>query len=469
MLPPEKIFKAYDIRGIYPDEINEQNIISIIRAIVTFLRGDNKEFKLVLGRDMRISSPSLHKVIIDTLQKLGVEVLDLGIVSTPTVYYAVLKFNAAGGLQLSASHNPKEYNGLKIIKRGDKGLIKIGKNNGMDKIKELALNDDSIMESDLPKSGQITEVDTNQLVADEVDHAMQIAGNPEIKEFKIVADAANSMGAVYLDALFKKIPGQLIKMNFDLDGTFPAHQADPLQSENLIDLQKKVIEQKADLGLAPDGDGDRMFYIDEKGQIIKSSIITALVAQELLRQESGQRIVTNTQAILNPKLVTEQYGGELVISKTGHAYITEKMTEVDAIFGGEMSGHYYFKDTGFAESQIPVVLMILKVMTRDNKKLSEIVREIKKSQESGEINFKVKNAEEVIDVLKKEFGDGVLDTLDGVTISFPEWRFNIRSSNTEPLLRLNLEEHMGKEDEARKIKIMSLINQYAEIDQEIKK
>lgn len=461
MLPPEKIFKAYDIRGIYPTDINEENVVAIAHALVKFFSKNqdlNSPLKIGVGRDMRISSPGLHDVIVKTFVEDGAEVIDFGVVSTPTLYFAVRKYEYDGGIQISASHNPKEYNGIKVVKNGPKGIIKVGKNNGLMEIKDLALTYESVESS---HSGKVTDIDTKDILNEEIENALNITGHPTIKPFKIVADAANAMGSVYLNALFEKIPGELIRMNFDLDGSFPAHQADPLQAKNLEDLQRKVVEEKADLGIEPDGDGDRMFFVDEQGEIVIASIITALVAREFLMEVAGKNVVTDINNIYTPKEIVEEYGGKLVVSRVGHGFITEKMTETEAIFGGETSGHYYFKDTGFAESQLPVLLFVLKTMTRENKKLSELVAELKRAEESGEINFKVKNAPELIEKIKSEFPDGEIDTTDGVAINFPDWRFTLRSSNTEPLLRLNVEQLGSKLDEEKKRRIMDLINQYA--------
>jgi phosphomannomutase len=435
---PEHIFKAYDIRGLYPEEINEENIGAIVKSIYKLLQGDSNEpIKIIISRDMRISSPSLHKVAIQTLKECGADVLDIGIVSTPTFYYSVFKYKVVGGFQISASHNPKQYNGIKIAKYSPNGLIKVGKNAGMDQIREGAIQG---VEVGSTKEGEVTEIDTDELLKEEVTNALEIVGNPEIKDFKIVADPANAMGAQYIDALFKKIPGNLIRMNFELDGTFPAHQPDPLQADTLTDLKKRVLAEEADLGLAPDGDGDRLFFIDEKGEIVPASIITALVAKYLLKRYKGEKILADIRYIMTPKKVTEEQGGEFLMTRVGHAFITEKMHDEGGIFAGESSGHYYFKATGNAESQLPVILTVLQAMTEENKKLSQIVKELKRSWESGEFNFRVKNALEILEAVKQKYSDGELETLDGVAITYADWRFNIRTSNTEPLIRLNVEE-----------------------------
>lgn len=452
---PRHIFKGYDIRAIYPTEMDEENIVPIVKAIYTFLhkdKPDNEPLTLVVGTDMRISSPSLTKVAIQTLIDLGANVIDIGMVSTPTFYFAVFNYGYEAGFQITASHNPKEWNGIKIVKNSPKGLIKIGKPTGIEEIKELALAGKSIVSSG---KGLVTK--KTGILEDEMKKTLEIVGSPQIKSFKIVADAANAMGAQYIDALFKEIPGELIRMNFEPDGTFPAHQPDPLQSETLVDLQKRVVDEKADLGLAPDGDGDRLFFIDEKGGVVPPSIITALVAREMLKNNPGETILFDIRYILTPQKIVEESGGKPVITKVGHAFITQQMHETGAIFAGESSGHYFFRDTGNAESQMPIILTVLKVMTDEGKKLSEIVKELRRSYESGEINFKISNAQEIMEIFKERYTGGTLSTLDGIAINYPNWRLSIRSSNTEPLMRLNIEAYEKEILNEKKEEIVDII------------
>lgn len=453
-----KIFKAYDIRGIYPTDINEENVIPITKAIYKFFADKlaNPSFTIAVGRDMRTSSPGLWKVVTETLVACGAHVVDLGLVSTPTFYFAVSHFNYQAGLQITASHNPKEYNGLKFVMNTPTGLLKIGKPTGMEDIKKMALENPTV---DQTHPGTMTE---NTNVVDlEVENALSLLGNPEIKPFKVVADPANAMAALYIDALFKKIPGELIKMNFELDGTFPAHQADPLQPATLVDLQKRVVAEKADLGLAPDGDGDRLFFINEKGEVVQASLITALVATELLKKNPGAKIVTDLKFILTPEQIVKENGGEFVICKTGHAFITEKMTSTGALFAGEASAHYYYKATGNAESQVCTIVTVLKEMTEKAEPLSKLVEEFRRSYESGEINFEVENAAEIMDKLKEKYRDGEFSDLDGVAISYPSWRFVTRMSNTEPLLRFAVEAKTQEEMEQKRDQLVSFINSVA--------
>lgn len=448
------IFKSYDIRGIYPTEINEDTVSQIAKSIYKFIadRKNKVNPTILIGQDMRVSSPSLFEVVKRSLTEAGAKVIDAGLVSTPTFYYGVFSKNYDGGMQISASHNPKEYNGVKIVMNSPQGLIKIGKSTGMEDIKNLSL------EGINPKNPGGEESKLENILDDEVDNAIRICGNPKIAKFKIVADAANAMGALYVDALFKKVPAELIKMNFELDGTFPAHQPDPLQHETLVDLQKKIVEEKADLGLAPDGDGDRHFFIDENGEIVPPSIITSIVAKELLKKHPGETILFDVRYILTPQKIVEENGGKSEVTKVGHAYITEAMHKTGGIFAGESSAHFFFRETGNGESPMPVILTVLSVMTREGKKLSEVAKEMQRSHESGEINFKVSNALEIMQALKFRYSQGDLSELDGIAISFPDFRFSVRTSNTEPLMRLNLEAYDKEIMENKKIELVGVIN-----------
>jgi len=450
------IFKGYDIRAVYPTDINEENIVQIIKAIYTFLIRDHKNkktFTLVVGTDMRTSSPSLTKVAIKTLLDLGAKIIDVGVVSTPTFYFAVSHYGYDAGIQITASHNPKEWNGIKIVKKGARGLIKIGKPTGIEEIKEMAIKG----EGTNPQAGGNVTKKTG-IIEEEVENALEIVGNPNIKRFKIVADAANAMGSQYINAVFGKVPADLIRMNFELDGTFPAHQPDPLQSETLVDLQKKVVSEKADLGLAPDGDGDRLFFIDEKGNVVPPTIITSIVAKYLLSKYPRERVLVDIRYILTPLKIIKESGGKAGITKVGHAYITEEMNKNGGIFAGESSGHYFFRDTGNAESQIPTILIVLNVLTSKNIPLSKLVDEYRRSYESGEINFKIANSEEVLEAIKEKYSDGQVETMDGVAVSFPRFRFSVRTSNTEPLLRLNVEALDKKTMEEKRVELVNLIN-----------
>ncbi|MCL4354125.1 phosphomannomutase/phosphoglucomutase [Patescibacteria group bacterium] len=449
------IFKGYDIRGIYPTDLNEETIVPVTKAIYAFFHKDkpkNEPLTIVVGTDMRISSPSLTKKVIETLVSLGAQVVDIGIVSTPSFYFAVSHYNYECGMQITASHNPKEWNGIKFVKNSPNGLIKIGKTTGMPEIKELSLNGTSLK----PTTGGKVEKKEG-ILDDEVQNALRISGNPNINKFKVVADAANAMGSQYIEEIFKKLSGDLVRMNFELDGTFPAHQPDPLQAKNLVDLQKKVLEEKADLGLAPDGDGDRLFFIDEKGQIVPPTIITSIIAKNLLKDHPGETILVDIRYLLTPKKILEENGGKMHVVKVGHAFITEAMHKTGAIFGGESSAHYFYRDTGNAESQMATIIAILKALTESGKTLSQLADEYRRSFESGEFNFETENSVKIMDELKQKYADGTLDNLDGIAINYPNWRFSVRTSNTEPLLRLNVESFDRETMEQKRDDIVQLI------------
>lgn len=430
------IFKSYDIRGIYPTQINEENIETIIKAIYKFFYDSIQKPKpsIVLAYDMRLSGPQLFEKAKKTLIEMGASVIDVGQLSTPSFYFTVFHYKYDCGIQITASHNPKEWNGMKFVKYTPKGLIKIGKPTGMDEVKQMAVDGVSFAPT---TQGTVTQ--KQGILEDEVNATLELLGNPQIKKLKIVADPGNAMGAQYIGALFEKVPVDLIKMNFELDGNFPVHEPNPLDFETLKDLQKKVVEEKADLGIATDGDGDRIYFIDEKGSIIPATSVTSIVARELLKKYPGDIIYFDIRDILGPQKIVKEFGGKSEIVRVGHAYITEAMNKTAGIFAGESSGHMFFRANGNAESNLPVIMIILKAISEEGKPLSEIVEELRRSHESGEFNFKVSNSNDILDQLKDKYKDGELWELDGVSVSYGNWRFNVRTSNTEPLLRLNVE------------------------------
>lgn len=433
------IFKAYDIRGLYPSDISEESFPVIIKAIYTFLSQDikSKKLRVILGRDMRISSPQLFKIAKEELVKMGATIIDVGLVSTPTFYFSVLKYEGDCGIQISASHNPPEWNGIKFVKKSGNNLIKIGKNTGMSKVQELAQAQKFLQPE---KEGTVEEIPT--ACKDEVDFALNHVKPQNIKKLKVVADPANAMGITYLEELFKRLPCTLVKMNFELDGTFPAHQPDPLVFKNLEDLRKKVLEEKADLGIAPDGDGDRVFFINEKGEVIQASLISALIATELLKTHKGDKVGIDIRYTKNISNAVKKVGGIPIIGHVGHALITELMNKEDIMFTGESSGHYFYRDTGYAESSVITILILLDVISRENKPISEIIAQYVSSIESGESNFvlpETVKAKDLLENIASEHKDGQASWLDGLAVDYPYWRFSIRTSNTEPLLRLNVE------------------------------
>jgi phosphomannomutase len=452
------IFKAYDIRAIYPTSINEEVIADVMHSIYTYLtsRLGKKNLTVVLGHDMRLSSPSLVAKAKEILVACGATVIDIGLVATPSVYFTVLKYEYDAGIQISASHNPKEYNGIKMVIRNGKALIKIGKETGMPEIKDIAINKKFVT---FTSDGKVEE--KKDIIKEEIPAAIEAITPGDISNLKIVADPANAMGIPPLTELFAHIKTNFIPMNFFLDGTFPAHQADPLQHKTLRDLQERVKTEKADLGITTDGDADRVMFVDEKGEIIPATYITALIAGEMLKDFPGEKILVDIRYTRNVENVVKKLGGKIGYTQIGHALITEQTNRENAIFAGESSGHYYFRDVGGCESSMRVILYVLRVLAREQKPISEILAGMKTSIESGEFNFELPATVKVPELLESiisEYKDGTLSRLDGIAIEYPEWRFSIRTSNTEPLLRLNIE---GKTVELVRGKV-SEIRQYIE-------
>lgn len=452
-----KIFKAYDIRGIYPLQINETVMEDIMRAIYTFLAEEigKKDFTIVLGRDMRLSSPALHEIARDTLKKSGARVIDVGLVATPTVYFTVKQYDYDAGIQISASHNPKDYNGIKIVRRDGDSIVKIGKETGMLKITELATTKQF---SEYTYNG--THEEKSNVIQEEINKAMDSIDVGDISKLKIVADPANAMGIIPLKELFDRLETEFITINFELDGTFPAHQADPLQHKTLRQLQDKVKETGADLGICTDGDADRAMFINEKGEIIPATLITTLIAGEILRDEPGERILVDIRYIRNVEDIVRQMGGEVGYTPVGHALITKQVNQEDAVFAGESSGHYYFRSMGGCESTIRVILYVLRVLAREQKPISEILHALETSVESGETNFELEGntkSSDVIDKLKETYADGELNTLDGIAITYQDWRFSVRSSNTEPVIRLNVEGKTSEVVTEKEVQIKNMI------------
>lgn len=430
----DSIFKAYDIRGIYPADLNDGDAERIGRAFASLLRTEQpgKQLTVAVGNDMRLSTPQLKACLITGLTKGGLNVVDIGFVTTPTFYFAVGFYGYDGGIEVSASHNPKEYNGFKMVRA--KG-VPIGRDTGMAEIKRRALEND-FLTSDT--TGTIT---TRTSVVDDVlEEECKDIPRESIKPFKIVVDAANAMGALDVDAMFAGLPCELIKLNFKLDGTFPVHQPDPLDEKNLELTRQAVLEHKADLGICPDGDGDRYFFIDDQGQIIRQEIIRGIMAQLALRDHPGATVCYDIRPGRITRDMIESVGGRAVVTPVGHSLIKKVMLDENAVFGGESSGHYFYQfPFGTFEAPIPFVLKFLVYLSEQNKPVSEVIKPYQKYFHSGEINSTVADVQGKIEEIKRVYRDGKQIYLDGVTVEYPDWWFNVRGSNTEPLIRLNLE------------------------------
>lgn len=451
------IFKAYDIRGIYPSQINEDVVYKTARAYATLLQNENPNKQLTIGVscDMRLSSPSLKSKTIEGLTNSGINVVDMGMLSTPSFYYGVAKFGYDGGIQISASHNPGNYNGMKMVRSG---AVPISKDTGIQTIKDMVVSGASQKES--AQKGSLTE--NNKVTETEVTDLIGGINISEIKPFKIVVDAANSMGGVDMDALLTKLPVEFIKMNFNLDGNFPAHgEADPMKSENTDHLCAKVLSEKADLGIAPDGDGDRYFFIDDTGKVVDQSIIRGLMAQIELKQYPEAVVAYDIRPGKVTKDMIDEVHGKSIVTAVGHSLIKEQMIKSNAIFGGESSGHFFYKlDIGTFEVPMLLVLKLLIYISQSGKKLSEIIAPYQKYSNTGEINTKVGSQEEIktiIQKIKTRYADGKQSDLDGLFIEYPDHWFIVRGSNTEPVIRLIVEARSKEVMDERSRDILEII------------
>jgi phosphomannomutase len=420
------IFKAYDLRGTYPDQINKEVARQIGRGLVGYLRPKS----VVVGRDMRLSSPEVREGLIEGITAGGADVVDIGLVSTDCMYFSVGKYRYEAGVMITASHNPPEYNGFKMCRRD---AVPLSGEAGLDRIQEMVLKNDFPA---APKSGRIEERDVDD---DYVDHILSFVDRKRVKPFKMVIDAGNGMAGKIVPKLFAHLPCKVIPMFFELDGSFPNHPASPIEPENIAPLRERVLKEKADLGAAFDGDADRMFLVDQNANPLGGDMVTALVAKSLLRKEKGATILYNlicSKAV--PELIGSE-GGKAIRTRVGHALIKPLMKEHNAVFGGEHSGHFYFRNNWFADSGLIALVVCLELISEEGRPLSELVRSIDTYVRSGEINSRLENIPQKMSQIEKHYSDGKIDHLDGLTVDFGEWWFNLRPSNTEPLLRLNVE------------------------------
>jgi phosphomannomutase len=431
---PREVFKAYDIRGLVDEQITPDLAEAIGRGYASLLRqeNENKHLSVVVGRDMRDTSPDLQEALTRGLTESGVDVLDIGLVSTPAFYFAVGDSGVDGGIMVSASHNPAAYNGFKLTREE---AVPIGEHTGIQDIADIIEDEDFI---DADEKGSVERMEGVPERA--VDNEMMFVGTDEIGEFKIVADSGNGMGAQYLDELFDRLDCDVERMYWELDGTFPNHEPNPLVEENVEDLKERVVDSGADLGIATDGDGDRIFFIDDNGDVLPPEILRGLLAEITLRKFPEATVCYD----IRPGKITEDMikkaGGEPCVTRVGHSFIKAKMRDVDAVFGGESSGHFFYAfDTGVYEGPVTAAVQLLQELTREGVSLSELVEPYKKYSHSGEINFEVEDKQAATEAVKQEFSDGEVNELDGITITFDDFWFNIRPSNTEPVLRLNLE------------------------------
>ncbi|MCX6742864.1 MAG: phosphomannomutase/phosphoglucomutase [Candidatus Parcubacteria bacterium] len=433
------IFKAYDVRGIYPDEINEEAVYQIAQA---YLKVFKPKGAIVLGKDVRLSSPSLWQSAAKGITNAGFDVIDIGTISTDMLYFAVAYYGYGGGMVISASHNPKEYNGLKFVREK---AIAISEDTGLLDIKKQVFKGEEIIE---PEKGDII---VKEIMADYVKHCLSFIEPKVIKPMKIVADANFGMAGVALNKILEFLPVEIVPLNFHPDGNFPKGRPDPMILERRQEIEALVKEEKADLGVAWDGDADRCFIFDENGEYVDNYFLTAIFAKLFLAKSKKKdtpslKLRSVEKIILDPRQywavrdTVTQAGGKSIMSKVGHALIKDCMRKNNVLFAGEITGHFYFRDNFYCDNGMIPLLMVLEMLSQENKKISELVQPYRaKYFISGEINKQVKNPDEVLQNVANKFKDKKIDYLDGIGVEFEDWRFNLRKSNTEPLIRLNVE------------------------------
>ena len=425
------IFKAYDIRGLYPTELNEDVARLAGRAFVAYLGAK----RIGVSRDMRLSSPAMAAAFIDGARTQGADVVDYGMLGTDMIYFAVCRDGLDGGAQVTASHNPKQYNGMKLVRAE---AFPLSGEAGINDMREMIVNG-RIPEPAGPR-GSLTTAD---VVDDYVTKIMSFIDPGVVKPFNVVLDAGSGMGALVAPKLFAQLPCQTTKLCFEIDGTFPNHEANPLIEENRRDITERVVADKADIGIAWDGDADRCFFIDGGGEFVAGDFVTALLAEAFLIKSRGEKIVYDVRASYAVKDTVAKYDGGALMNRVGHAFFKKRMREENAVFGGEVTGHYYFRDFYYADNGFIPALLILELMSKKGKTLAQLLEPLRQKYFiSGEINTKVGSMAQVeakLEGLAAKYADGHAYRMDGVSVEYPDWHFNVRASNTEPLLRLNLE------------------------------
>ncbi len=442
------LFKAYDVRGLVPEEWGPAEAEQIGHAIPPVLGVG----QVCVGRDMRVSSPEIAAALIRGITAAGADVVDIGVVSSDALYFSVGKYGYESGVMVTASHNPAGYNGVKMCRAN---AIPVSDESGL-----LAIRD-MVVSGNFPPATQTGSVTERKVLDDFAAHCLAFIDPASIRPLKLVVDAGNGMAGKVLPRVFSKLPQvTLVPMYFDLDGTFPHHDANPLEQENIADLKARVIAEKANLGAAFDGDADRMFLVTEHGEFVGGDMTTALVAAALLRHYPGAAVVYNLICSRGVPEAIEQAGGRPIRARVGHSFIKQVMREQDAIFGGEHSGHFYFRDNWYADSGLIALLSALDALSVENVPLSEALAPLDRRARSGEINSEVRDVratEQKIEAHYHAQPGARLDHLDGLTVNFPDWWFNVRPSNTQPLLRLNIETDTPALLDQKKREVMKLI------------
>ena len=445
------IFKAYDIRGLYPAELNEDVAREIGRGFAAYLTPKT----IGVSRDMRVSSPSIAAAFIEGVVTQGVDVVDYGMLGTDQLYFAVVEDALDGGAQITASHNPGKYNGIKMVRSA---ALPLSGDAGIGEIRDM-IHEDRLP----PPAATRGTVTRREILPRYVDKVLSFIDIPVVKPFAVVLDAGSGMAGLVAPPLFDRLPCKVTKLCFEIDGTFPNHEANPLLEENRRDITEEVIRQKADIGIAWDGDADRCFFIDGSGEFIAGDFVTALLAEAFLMKNPGATVIYDLRASHAVKDTAARYGGKALMNRVGHAFIKQRMRQEDGIFAGEVTGHYYFRDFYYADNGFIPALLILELMSKKNQSLRDLLAPYRERYFiSGEINTKLGSMSEVpakLAAIEAHYQDADIARMDGVSIDYPDWHFNVRASNTEPLLRLNLEAATPELMEKRRDEVLQLIQE----------
>jgi phosphomannomutase len=448
MVNPD-IFKAYDVRGVYPGEVNEDAARAIGAGFIAYLGAK----RIAVGRDMRLSSPALAAAFIDGATAQGADVVDYGMIPTDMLYFAVAADGHDGGVEITASHNPKQYNGMKMVEKAARPL---SGDAGISDIRDMIAG--GRVPVPAARRGQVTQADALDRY---VEHVMSFIDPSLVKPFNVVLDSGSGMGGLVAPKLFERLPCRTTKLCFEIDGRFPNHESNPLIEENRRDIVEEVVRQKADIGIAWDGDADRCFFIDGSGEFVSGDFVTALLAEAFLLRHPGASVVYDLRASHAVRDTVARYGGTALMNRVGHAFIKQRMRESDSIFGGEVTGHYYFRDNYFCDNGFIPALLMLELMSKKGQSLHQLLAPLREKYFiSGEINTKLAGMDAVpatLDRIAARYRDGKQATLDGLSVEYADWHFNVRPSNTEPLLRLNLEAKTPETMAAKRDEVLALI------------
>jgi phosphomannomutase len=444
-----KVFKAYDVRGLYPSELDEEGARAIARAYVEQF----EPRRVAVGHDMRLSSPSMAEAVVEGAVAAGADVADIGMVGTEMLYLAVSELGLDGGIVVTASHNPKEYTGMKIVRRG---ALPVGGDSGLLDIRDRAIGHVLGQTQDMSRTGEVRKEDIWPAYVERVLSFVDLAA---LRPLRVVIDAANGMAGTMLPPVLDRLPIDVVRCYFEPDGSFPNHEPNPLLPENREFIVRTTLEESADFGVAFDGDADRCFFVDDSGEFVPGDFATALFAQGVLEKEPGAKVIYDVRASWAVSEAIDRAGGVPLVNRVGHAFIKQRMRKEDAAFAGEVSGHYYFRDFSQADSGVVPFLLMLERISRGGARLSELLAPFRERYFiTGELNTPVADVPLKLQELKERFGpEGTVSHLDGLSVEAADWHFNVRPSNTEPLLRLNLEARSRELMERKQDEVLTVI------------